>query len=117
MKKTVHLIVSVFFNFHFQGYHPSVKINTTKSVSALFETGKRIRARLSPGDRWGLRCPSTEQSMSLNKMKWRDVDGVYSEVTSGLAHSDVFFIILQTRLRRASTIGKEQGSTTAKVRS
>lgn len=40
----MYLIVSVFFNFHFQGYHPSVKINTTKSLSALFETGKRIRS-------------------------------------------------------------------------
>lgn len=39
---TPHLIVSVSFNFHSQGYHPSVKINTTKSLSAVFETGKRI---------------------------------------------------------------------------
>ena len=38
----MYLIVSVSFNFHFQGYHPLVKINTTKSLSALFETGKRI---------------------------------------------------------------------------
>lgn len=41
-------------------------------------------------------------------MKWQHVDGVYSEVTSSLADSHVFFIILQTRLQRALTIGKEE---------
>lgn len=46
--------------------------------------------------------------MILNKTKWQHVDGVYSEVTSSLADSDAFFIILQTRLSRALTIGKEK---------
>lgn len=55
----MYLIVSVSFNFHFQGYHPLVKINTTKSLSALFETGKRNSFLcLSQGDRCGHQCPS-----------------------------------------------------------
>lgn len=41
-------------------------------------------------------------------MKWQHVDGVYSKVTSSLADSDVFFIILQTRLQRALTTGKKR---------
>lgn len=44
-------------------------------------------------------------------MKWQQADGVYSEVTSGLADSDVFFIILQTRLQRVLKTGKKEKST------
>lgn len=39
-------------------------------------------------------------------MKWQHVDRVYSEVTSSLADSNVFFLILQTRLQRTLTVGK-----------
>ena len=38
----MHLIVSISLNFHFQGYHPSVKTSTTKAHQLFFETGKEI---------------------------------------------------------------------------
>lgn len=104
-----HLIVSVSFNFPFEGCHPSVKINIAKSLSALWRQDKEFVAQ-PVWRRWMWALVSFCKAVEEPKQ-----DEVAAGWWSTFRGDSAFFLILPTRLQRAHNRKREERSYLAKV--